>query len=172
MTAVLASGIAFSAAGSFRRERQSGLLELLLVSPLSARQLIHGRIWGIGCHYLPAIAVLVIAWIGDRYLNQKFYMTGPWHLLFLNPLIPGSILFLGLYLSLSSMNFILSWLLTWVVAFVIPVLVSTVLFSSDVPHLLLAFILPSIFHLLLIGVFWILLYRRLRLRTFLQADPT
>src|SRR5207247_10107977 len=34
LTGALALGVAFSAAGSFRRERQTGLLEILLVTPI------------------------------------------------------------------------------------------------------------------------------------------
>jgi hypothetical protein len=49
LTVALGLGIAFSAVGSFRREQETGLLELLLVTPLSVRQLLGGRFWGICC---------------------------------------------------------------------------------------------------------------------------
>jgi len=45
LTTAVSLGVAFSATGSFRRERQSGLLEILLVTPLSVRQLMVGRLW-------------------------------------------------------------------------------------------------------------------------------
>ncbi|MBM3832641.1 MAG: hypothetical protein FJ403_05095 [Verrucomicrobia bacterium] len=48
---VLALGMAFTSAWSFRRERQSGALELLLVTPLQAGQLIRGRLWGLWAHF-------------------------------------------------------------------------------------------------------------------------
>jgi ABC-type transport system involved in multi-copper enzyme maturation permease subunit len=54
LTVALGLGIAFSAVGSFRREQETGLLELLLVTPLSVRQLLGGRFWGICCGALPA----------------------------------------------------------------------------------------------------------------------
>lgn len=66
LTVALGLGIAFSAVGSFRREQETGLLELLLVTPLSVRQLLGGRFWGICCHYFPALAILWVGWSGDR----------------------------------------------------------------------------------------------------------
>ncbi len=171
ITAALISGIAFSAAGSFRRERQSGLLELLLVTPVSAGHLVAGRIWGICCHFLPAIAMLVVGWTGHRLLHPKLYQVGPLHLLFLNPLIFSSVLVLGLFLSLGRVNFLLAWLITCVVAFVIPVVASIILMTSAIPHLFLAFVLPSAFHLVLGIAFWFLLRRNLRLRQFLEREP-
>jgi ABC-type transport system involved in multi-copper enzyme maturation permease subunit len=53
LAVALGLGIAFSAVGSFRREQETGLLELLLVTPLSVRQLLGGRFWGICCGALP-----------------------------------------------------------------------------------------------------------------------
>jgi ABC-type transport system involved in multi-copper enzyme maturation permease subunit len=53
----LIGAFAFAAAGSFRRELQSGSLELLLVTPLRESQLISGRLWGLFSHFLPAVLV-------------------------------------------------------------------------------------------------------------------
>jgi hypothetical protein len=52
--------LAMTAAGSFRRERDSGMLELLLVSPLGSGRLVWGRIRGIWRQFLPAFLVLVL----------------------------------------------------------------------------------------------------------------
>jgi len=41
---LLAGSLAMSSAGSFRRERESGVMELLLVSPMSERRMIAGRL--------------------------------------------------------------------------------------------------------------------------------
>jgi len=73
LTVALGLGIAFSAVGSFRHEQETGLLELLLVTPLSVRQLLGGRFWGICCHYFPALALLWVGWSGDRLLNPNTY---------------------------------------------------------------------------------------------------
>lgn len=59
---LLLGGLAFSATGSFRRERETGALELLLVTPLQAGQVIRGRLQGILTQYLPAVATLLVAW--------------------------------------------------------------------------------------------------------------
>ena len=49
--------IAVTAAGSFRRERETGVMELLLVSPMSVRQIIGGRLRGLWGQFLPAFPV-------------------------------------------------------------------------------------------------------------------
>jgi ABC-type transport system involved in multi-copper enzyme maturation permease subunit len=164
LPAGLALAIAFSAAGSFRRENETGLLELLLVTPLSVRQLLRGRIWGIFSHYFPAISVfLVLAW-GDYVLNQRAYPTTnlvwPFLLAFFSMTI------LGLYLSLGQLNFFLGWLLTWALAFLIPVVSTVVLFPSDKLSRLTVFGLPLGFQVAIALLAWFFLERKIRLRTF------
>jgi len=44
---LVAGSMAASAAGSFRRERESGMLELLLVSPVGEQRIISGRLRGL-----------------------------------------------------------------------------------------------------------------------------
>ncbi len=56
MAWLLAGSMAMSAAGSFRRERDTGVLELLLVSPLGENQIISGRLGGLWSQFLPAAA--------------------------------------------------------------------------------------------------------------------
>ncbi|MCI0744311.1 MAG: ABC transporter permease subunit, partial [Verrucomicrobia subdivision 3 bacterium] len=58
---LLLSGLAFSAAGSFRRERETGALELLLVCPLSVNQIIGGRVRGVWKQFLPALLVVFLS---------------------------------------------------------------------------------------------------------------
>jgi len=60
---LLAISIAISSAGSFRRERETGLLELLVVSPLRERQIIGGRLFGLWTQFSPAIILLVAVWL-------------------------------------------------------------------------------------------------------------
>ncbi len=52
---LLLGNVAISAAASFRRERESGLLELLLVSPVPEGQIIWGRLRGLWGQFLPAL---------------------------------------------------------------------------------------------------------------------
>jgi len=164
LPAGLGLAISFSAVGSFRREYETGLLELLLVTPLSVRQLLRGRIWGICCHYFPAISVfLVLAW-GDYVLNQRAYPTT--HLVWPFLLAFFSMTILGLYFSLSQLNFFLGWLFTWALAFLIPINATLALLSADGLPRITAFGLPMAFQTAIGLIAWILLERRIRLRTF------
>lgn len=63
MAWLLAGSIAMSAAGSFRRERETGVLELLLVSPLKEGQIISGRLRGLWGQFLPAFSLLMGLWV-------------------------------------------------------------------------------------------------------------
>jgi hypothetical protein len=171
LTMVLALGVAFSAVGSFRREQQTGLLEIMLVTPLSARQLIGGRLWGIFCHYFPALAVLLVGWYGDLRLNPQAYTDG-----FLPLLIPSPLAFLalglvGLYLSLGRLHVLLAWIINWVVAFLLPTFATVALGRYTPLGTFAAVTLASVLQLLLALAAWFLLLRAVRLRLFLRADP-
>lgn len=104
---LVALGIAFSAAASFRSERQTGALELLLVTPISAGKLIWGRLQGIWFHFLPPIAILTTVWImGPQWISLPhrylFYLAGAYFC------IPP----IGFYVSLLTPNVLVGWLLT------------------------------------------------------------
>src|SRR6185295_6386750 len=60
---LLMISVAATASGSFRRERESGVLELLLVSPLNTWQIIGGRTRGMWAQFFPAVALLVGVWL-------------------------------------------------------------------------------------------------------------
>ena len=57
---ILLAGVAFSAANSFREEKQSGAFELLLVTPIRERQLSWGRYRGIVGQFMPALFVVML----------------------------------------------------------------------------------------------------------------
>lgn len=110
-----ALAIAFSAAASFRRERQSGALELLLVTPISAQQLIWGRLQGVWFHFFPAIAILTCVWaMGPQWISlparYMFYLAGAY---FLIPLI-------GFYCSMLTSNVLIAWLLSLFFGLLLP----------------------------------------------------
>jgi ABC-type Na+ efflux pump permease subunit len=169
LAASLALGVAFSAAGSFRRENDTGLLEILLVTPLSVRQLVNGRVWGVCCHYLPAIAVLLVGVRGDHLLNPKAYAHGLSSLILPNPFDFGALMMVGLFLSLCRLNFFLAWLLTWLAAFLVPTLLTlTLQLFAGIPTRS-ALALVSAFDIALMVLMWFQLQRNLRLRTFLRA---
>jgi ABC-type Na+ efflux pump permease subunit len=56
---VLAAACTFAGVNSFLKDKRSGALELILVSPLSVKQIIFGRAWGLWKQFLPATVVLV-----------------------------------------------------------------------------------------------------------------
>jgi ABC-type transport system involved in multi-copper enzyme maturation permease subunit len=160
----LTLAVAFSAVGSFRRENETGLLELLLVTPLSVRQLICGRVWGICCHYFPAVSVfLVLAW-GDYLLNPRAYPTTHLGGTFLLSLFSMTIV--GLYLSLGRLNFFLAWLLTWAIGFLVPLSATIALLSRDDLPQAAVVGLPWVFQVAMASFALILLERNIRLRKF------
>jgi ABC-type transport system involved in multi-copper enzyme maturation permease subunit len=167
LACLLALGVAFSAAGSFRRENETGLLELLLVTPLSVRQIVNGRIWGVCCHYLPAIGILLVGLRGDYLLNPRAYSNGIGALVFPNPLTFLALMLVGLVLSLGRLNFFVAWLLTWFVAFLVPNLLTLVLqVFVNVPRSSAMFLVSTALTALVIWM-WIHLQVSLRRRTFI-----
>jgi hypothetical protein len=121
---LLAGSMAMSAAGSFRRERQTGVLELLLVSPLGEHQIISGRLRGLWGQFLPSVGLLLAVWI--------FFST------FLpNPGSAGAFMYaavsfltvpvFGLYFSLCCRNFITAFLATVTLGLLLPMVLSEVI---------------------------------------------
>jgi len=158
--------VAFTSVASFRREQQTGLLELVLVTPVSIRQLLRGRLWGIGCHFFPAVAMLCIGWIGDRLFYPDLYRAGPLKLAFPNPLALVCVMVVGLYFSLCRLNFFLAWLSTWLVAFVLPTIIMLGLGPFAGLGQSMALLLPSAFQAWLAVTLWVLLKAKVRLRSF------
>jgi ABC-type transport system involved in multi-copper enzyme maturation permease subunit len=134
MAWLLAASMAVSAAGSFRRERESGVLELLLVSPVGEDQLIMGRLRGLWTQFLPAGILLVAVWC---FLTSLFgfsnYYGGA-------PDLQGVVYYLigflgvpviGLYFSLACRTFLAALLATLGVGlFAAPILASWVWWFS------------------------------------------
>lgn len=99
-------GIAFTAAASFRRERQTGALELLLVTPVSAAQLIWGRLQGVWFHFFPPFAILFTFWLisPDVFGMPTRYV---WYLIGAYICTP----MIGFYCSMLSSNVLIAWLI-------------------------------------------------------------
>ena len=120
---LMGGSLAISAAASFRRERETGVLELLLVSPLSETEIISGRLRGLWAQFLPAVALLIAIW---SYLGSLFGFGS----IFNESDDPGVILYyasafvsmpiIGLYFSLSRRSFIAAFLSTLVVGLLLP----------------------------------------------------
>jgi ABC-type transport system involved in multi-copper enzyme maturation permease subunit len=118
MAWLLLISMAASAAGSFQRERENGVMELLLVSPMTAGQIIGGRLRGLWGQFLPAAALQLGLWM---------YFGGVLHNVRNNDAIRFfccSFLVLpviGLFYSLRRRSFINAWLSTVLVGFLAPV---------------------------------------------------
>ena len=119
---LLVLNIAVSAAGSFRRERETGVLELLLVSPLSEWQIIGGRLRGLwGKFFLPQALMIglwfycLAIWRGheDDWAMPLFY-GGTYATL---PIV-------GLYYSLARRHFFPALLWTGLMGVLLPALLS------------------------------------------------
>jgi ABC-type transport system involved in multi-copper enzyme maturation permease subunit len=60
---VLALAMTTVAAGSFRRERDLGVMELLLVTPMTEAEMALGRLKGIWAQFVPALVLLLVLWL-------------------------------------------------------------------------------------------------------------
>jgi ABC-type transport system involved in cytochrome c biogenesis permease component len=109
---LLEASLALSAAGSFRRERESGVLELLLVSPLRENQILLGRLKGLWSLFIPSfILILFIAIYFSCLIPSEADFTP----------VPASVItflsvpVIGLYFSLRCRTFINAaiWTLIW-----------------------------------------------------------
>jgi ABC-type transport system involved in cytochrome c biogenesis permease component len=121
MACLLAGSMAASAAGSFRRERETGVLELLLVSPLTTGQIIGGRLRGLWGQFLPSIVMLLGVWLHfASILRSVDYNRGElgsvWFFLVTFAVVPV----IGLYFSVRCKAFISAFLFTLAFVFVLP----------------------------------------------------
>ena len=179
---VLIGAIAFAAAGSFRRELQTGALELLLVTPLRERQLINGRLWGLFSHFLPAVLV----WTVFRRV-QGVLEPSPASVAADLTMLYSSFLTLplvGFALSFSRLNVIGAFLLCLVIGVVLPNWLSE-LFGGYLSHLSGSrdywwrwsrrwspVALFALFQASLAAVAWMDLHRRLAKRQFIPKPST
>ena len=113
----LMGSIAASVVGSFRRERENGVLELLLVSPMATRKLIGGRLRGIWGQFLPATGILLGVWLYFVRIFRDFTDV-PLMLYFLSTYLTLPVI--GLYFSLASRSFIGAFLGTLAAGVLVP----------------------------------------------------
>ena len=128
-TAILIS-MAFSAVGSFQREKQNGALELLLVTPLQERQIILGRLWGIWGQFLPGYSILLVTAlsIAAYFPSSGSLMNGSnligWICDF--TVVPV----VGLYFAMRVKRFVTAWLFTCAMTLFLPQFVSGILLRT------------------------------------------
>jgi ABC-type transport system involved in multi-copper enzyme maturation permease subunit len=114
---LLTGSVAASAAGSFRRERETGVLELLLVSPLSARQIVLGRLRGLWAQFLPAFAFWLAVWLYfERVVPESIPLGRVGFFVSLYFVLPV----VGLYFSLRCRSFLTAFVLTVLVGYGLP----------------------------------------------------
>jgi ABC-type transport system involved in multi-copper enzyme maturation permease subunit len=121
---LLAGTMAASAAGSFRRERETGVLELLLVSPLGERRIISGRLGGLWSQFFPSTGLLLGVWA----YSSTFLPSGgdaQAFVFFLAAFV--TVPLCGLYFSLRCRTFLPAFLATMAVALVLPLVIAPVL---------------------------------------------
>jgi len=121
---LLAGSLAMSAAGSFRRERETGMLELLLVSPLGESQIISGRLGGLWGQFLPAFGLLLVIW---AYFSTLFGEQQDSGAITFYALTFLSLPVIGLYFSLCCRNVLSAFLSTIGVGLLLPLAISSLL---------------------------------------------
>jgi len=114
---LLSGSLALSAAGSFRRERESGVLELLLVSPVGEAEILFGRLRGLWGQFFPAFAIFISIWM---YFDVLLPNEGDSSMAFFG-ISFFTLPVIGLYYSLRCRAFITAFLWTIMVGLVLPV---------------------------------------------------
>lgn len=107
--------VAFSASASLRKERETGALELLLVTPLTPRDILLGRLRGLWGTFGVALGLLTVALIiglaGDFSRNDNRDITGSSLLFQIAALwtAPLGVAVLGLGFGLRWTGFLAAW---------------------------------------------------------------
>jgi ABC-type transport system involved in multi-copper enzyme maturation permease subunit len=109
--------IGLSAAGSFQRERENGVLELLLVAPLGESAIIWGRLRGLWGQFLPAVALLLGIWL---YFNSIFERSADGAVILFHAGAFVALPIIGLYFSLRCRGFMGALLSTLAVGLLAP----------------------------------------------------
>jgi ABC-type transport system involved in multi-copper enzyme maturation permease subunit len=132
MAWLLLLGLAASAAGSFQRERESGVMELLLVSPMTERQIIEGRIRGLWNQFFPAVLLLVVVWLYLIDVNNSLNLGRAlpdngiaWIQFFCVAFLTLPVI--GLYCSLRRKSFISAFLFTVFTGLLLPLALTSIL---------------------------------------------
>lgn len=120
----LVAVMAATAAGSFRRERETGVLELLLVSPLPSWRMITGRLIGIWGQFLPAGVLCVAVWAYFSSVATLSSFRGTEGMMPIGFFVSSYLALpvIGLFFSLNSRNFIVALLATLAIGLFIPLI--------------------------------------------------
>lgn len=169
---LLVLSLAISTAGSFRRERESGVLELLLVSPIGERTIISGRLRGLWGQFLPAFGLFLLVW---SYLAHISLTRGE---------DDGSIIFyaatffsmpiIGLYFSLRCRAFMTALLAAVATSVLVPLIAGAIFVfwwvsfggAISIPNLAQSPVCAAIVEALIAATCWRRLHARLKTRSF------
>lgn len=117
LATLLAGSIAVSSASSFRRERETGVLELLLVAPLREWQIIAARVRGLWGQFIPSVILLFAVWLyGATFLSTDNEVPS----VVVYAMTFATVPVVGLYFSLAKPNFIAALVWTVLVQIVFP----------------------------------------------------
>ena len=116
---LMAGSIAATASASFRRERESGVLELLLVAPLNEWLIVFGRLRGIWTQFAPAVILMFLVWIFWTTVLRSYEEYSLWTMAYFLSLFV-TLPVAGLYYSLKSSNFLGALIRTLAVGILIP----------------------------------------------------
>lgn len=120
---VLAIAGTITGIGSFRSEKESGALELILITPLNVNQIILGRVIGWWKQFLPAALILLLCTIGTQWIDTFYLRNNPFqsndadqNLMRYSFAIISflSLPFFAVYAALRVKHFIVAVFLTWV----------------------------------------------------------
>jgi ABC-type transport system involved in multi-copper enzyme maturation permease subunit len=117
-TLILLVGMGFSAAGSFRHEREDGTLELLLICPFSTSRLIWGRLRGLWAQFLPSISLFAIFVLLIGRYAMYLDLDGELITCFVGWFLTVPVV--GLWFSLRRWSLLASGLITCLVGIVLP----------------------------------------------------
>jgi hypothetical protein len=117
LACLLIGSMAMAAAGSFRRERETRVLELLLVSPMNEWEIIGGRLRALWGQFLPAMGIFFIAALLQT-VGSRSEKPAEWLPYF--ALLYVTIPVLGLYFSLARRQFLAAFLWTLLLGGIFP----------------------------------------------------
>ena len=175
MATLLVGSLAMISASSFRRERETRVLELLLVSPIKEWQIIGCRLRGLWGQFLPSIILLFAGWIYLATVTQRGNSSAAQMLRMSVGLI--TIPVIGLYFSLVCRSLLAAVAWTFLVGVLLPPNVLPLLnvtmalmywhgISHSLAPVLNTLLNPALIQAVLAGVLIIRLQRRLVQRNF------
>jgi ABC-type transport system involved in multi-copper enzyme maturation permease subunit len=156
----MVGSMAIAAVGSFRRERETGLMELLVTSALKERSIIWGRLLGLWGQFLLAAGLyLSVFYVGEEYAGSGII------LFFFSTFLTLPVI--GLYYSLRCRSFMVALVATLAVDLLAPMIWCSLRgLISDDSSALMPFALGALCQLILAAVCAMLLLRRLKQRAF------